>query len=223
MKIMTPANLPATERVTLLKVEPSEGYWQFLIPSEKRDIRLSTTLSPADTQEAHAKYVSPSGFRIASYKGHFQVFSALYELRNKGAEVELARQFVRDTMRTQFPSTSTRLQYNPEGQKDAIIHNYGTDSPEEILVDFVGSDMPIDKMPLEVCLALTGKTPQEAGEIMSYINDRTPVYLWRVNSKPAQRDERVARFVAFSDRAYLDCNWGTDDRYPAFRVSRKKN
>ncbi len=217
-------NLPATERVILTKVEPSEGYWRFVIPSEKRDIRLSTHLNQADTQEGHARAVSDLGLRAGSYKDYFQgAFSALYELRNKGGEVEQARQFLQDAMRTKYPSTLTRIRYNPRGEKDAIIHNFGTDSPEEISIDFSGVDMPISEMPLEVCLALTGKTPQETGEIMSYLNGGTSSYLWRVNSKPVQRDERVARFFAGSSRAGLSCDGSLAYRYPALRVGRKKS
>jgi len=211
--------IQATERVLMQKVDPSEGYWQFVIPSEKQDLRLSTQLNVPATQEDHAKYVSPLGLSAANLRDTMRVFSALYELRGKGGEVETARQFIQNAMRTRYPSTSTRIVYMPSGQKDIIIHDFGRASMQETPKDFTDADMPLSQMPLEVCLALTGKTPQETSEIISYLNGNTPSYVWRINRKPTQRDERVVWFFAYSDWSYLYCIRGPADQFPAFRVS----
>jgi hypothetical protein len=200
------------------KVEPSECYWQFIIPSEKRDLKLSTQLNAPATQEEHAKSISPLGLYAGSARDNFEIFSALYELRNKGGEVENARQFIQNALRNSYPITLTRIRYNPAGQKDIIIHNFGKASKQEIEMDVVGLDMPLGQMPLELCLALTGKKPQEAEEIIKYLN-QTSAYLWRINSKPSQVRERVVRLVAYSDWAYLNCYCRfLANRYPALRV-----
>lgn len=218
---MTNGTLQATERVVLQKVEPSEGFWQFIIPSENADLKLSTQLNTPNTQEGHAQYVSEKGLYAGTCKDVFRIGSALYALRGKGGQAEQARRFMQNAFRTQFPSTQTRIAYTPLGEKDIIIDNIGKASRQETLVDFTGIDVPLRQMPLELCLALTGKTPEEASEIMSYLNDRTPSYLLRVNQKPKQRTERVVRFGAGSDWAGLGC-WYPAVCYPALRVRRKK-
>jgi hypothetical protein len=45
------------------------------------------------TQEETAEYNHPEGYRAMSMPEHFTLFDALYELRNKGGDVEEARQF----------------------------------------------------------------------------------------------------------------------------------
>ena len=45
---------------------------------------------------------------------------------------------------------------------------------------------------------------QEIQDVYTWFTG-VPPYLWRVNSKPREKDERVAGFFAGSDRANLDC------------------
>ena len=198
---MVKTGLPATERVVGF-VEPSIGY--FIIPSEQGDIELASTLLPAMTQDKLATY-SQEGFHALSIPEHFELFDDLYTLRDKGGEVENARQFVRRSIR-HFLTTLTRLLYQPEGN-DRVIHGYGTKSPVEKQVDLVGQDGNIlEVLTPEVSLALTGKTPEQVAELMKYING-TKAYVWRLNNKPKSIEERVARFDAGSGKAYLSCSW----------------
>ena len=205
---MTKTKLPSTERVVSY-TNPSTGYW--VIPSEKQIWHLAGTLNPSMTQDELAKYSSQEGFHALSVPDHFELFQAMYDLRNNGGEIEKARRFVKGSMRNNFLNTLTRLQYASKG-KDKIIHNYKTSSERKLKTGLVGADGLVkDVLSLEVSLALTGKKPEEIEEILSYIN-KTPAYIWRVNSKPSETDERVAWFDAGSDGAGLYCV-----RYPSYR------
>jgi hypothetical protein len=219
---MTKSKQPATERIVSY-VTPSSGYW--IIPSENEDFYLAQALTPAMTQEDAAKLISPEGFALVDVPTHIRLFKAMYDLRDKGGKVEKARMFLQTTMRNNFPNTSTRVAYMPKG-KDVITHGYGTKSPSKIRVKFVGEDGLVDEvLSQEASLALTGKKPEEVAEVMSYLNQQTPAYLWRVNSKPSQIDERVAWFDSGSSGAYLYCSGDPTDRVDSLRVRvvRKKN
>ena len=205
---MVKSNQPATERVVSY-VTPSTGYW--VIPSEQGDFHLAQALIPAMTQADAIKHSSPEGFRALDVPAYMQLFKAMYDLKDKGGDVEKAREFVQATMRNRFPNTLTSVKYASRG-KDTVVHNYEEGSSKKIRANIVGEDGLItDCLSLEASLALTGKKPAEVAEIMSYLN-KTPAYIWRVNSKPTSVDERVVWFIANSDGASLNC-----DRNPSFR------
>ncbi|MCX6748676.1 MAG: hypothetical protein NT076_03655 [Candidatus Pacearchaeota archaeon] len=196
---------------------PSLGVWT--IPSEEGDTRLAQDLLLAMTQEALAKYTSPHGFGALSMKGYFgRVLKPVFDLRATDKEASNIRKFLREAMRQTYPNTLTRIAYMSEGKKDLIIHDYGTPKQTETEVDFVGSDGEIvSNLSLDACLALTGRSPEEVRDIMKWING-TSAWVWRVNSKPRQRDERVAGFYASSGRADLDCSRRTGNSYPSLGV-----
>jgi len=209
-----------TERVVSYQ-KPSLGCW--VIPSEKGDFYLAQELNPAMTQSELAGFASPEGFRAMSMKGYMDVLSALYELRNTGSDAKSAMLFVRNAMRTSFPSTLTRVKYNLKG-KDTIIHGYKTPEQEKIRIDFIGENGDITQvLSLEQSLALTGRKPEETAEIMRYINE-TPAFVWRLNSKPQSVDERVAWFCAGSVWAGFGCGRSGSDRSASLgvRVRQKK-
>jgi len=194
----------------------TEAFWRF--PSKQGDYILFEELAPAATQSDLAKI---SG--VQSVPAYFEVFRAMYDLRNSGEDIEKARLFVREVMRTRFPNTLTRVAYMPEGNKDIVMHGYGTSNRKERQVEFVGRDGEIQNVSsTRACLALTGKKPDEVKEIMDWLNGTSYTGLWRVNAKPIQREERVVRFVANSDGSFLYCDVDPAVQYPAFRVSRKK-
>ena len=204
-----------TEKVVSFN-PPSQGYW--IIPSEKGDLWLANTLLPAMTQDDLATHKTDEEFHALSMPEHFELFNALYELRNTGGAVEEARQFIQASLRTSFPNTLTRLEYMPEGKKDKVIHGYGTNSPIEQEVNLVGSNGLVTKvLTLEASQALTGKTPEQVEELMGYINN-TQAYVRRVNNSPKEIDERVARFLADSNWAGLDGGRDPRGQYPAFGV-----
>lgn len=137
----------------------------------------------------------------------YAIFKALYNSPDNG-EKEQARQFIQKSMRETWLSSLSRIFYSPSGN-DKIIHNYKILNEEyEISKLVVGKDRELevsDKNVLEA-LVLTNDV-DEVKKVLNWINE-TPVWIWRLNNKPKDVDERVARFVASDDRAGLSCNWG---------------
>ncbi len=211
---MAKAKSPATERIVRYSAS-TKGYW--VIPSEKGDILLARSLLPRMNQEDAARYSSPEGFHASSLSEYFDVFAALYELRNKGEEVENARQFIRGNMIKYQLATLTKLKYNPKG-KDIIIHNYGNKSRKVIRANVLGSNGLLSEvLSLETSLALIGKSPEEAEEIMKYITE-SPFYICMPDSKPEFIDERVPMFYENSGWAVLDCDGHPSLRYDGLGV-----
>jgi hypothetical protein len=83
----------------------------------------------------------------------------------------------------------------------------------------VGPDDFIDKLSdVNVLEQLLGtKDFAKINEVSQWING-TPSYIWRVNSKPSQKVERVAGFGTLDNRLNLNCDRDPRGEYPAFRV-----
>ena len=117
--------------------------------------------------------------------------------------------------------TLTRIQYNPQGE-DIVIHNYKQPSQYELPVHFIGPDGAIlsanhAEKPMQALLD-TNQSLQEVNEAFRWLMD-VDAYLWRLNSKPQQTDERVAWFFAGSSRVVLVCGRYSHDPDSALRVS----
>ncbi len=122
-----------------------------------------------------------------------------------------------------LPNTLTRVVYNLAGKEDETIHNYGTSYSYSIIGDIVGRDGWIKNINNVNALELLLKTKdiERLNEISKSIN-KTPMYLWRLNSKPLKRQEHVVRFVASSGRVNLNANGSFFSENPAFLVERVK-
>ena len=149
------------------------------------------------------------------------IFSRAYELRNKHPEdIERLRKNLQLCLK-QYPNTLTRAVYNPEGVIDKAVHNYGT--PDEYILNgnLVGKDNWVNKIEdKEVLTSIIGEeNTDKLNQVSQWLNN-TDAYLWRLNSKPSQQDERVVGFSALSGGLIFGCYWYPADRYPAFRVLR---
>ena len=151
---------------------------------------------------------------------HFAIPLAAYNLKNESPnEAEKLRQFLRQGFR-QFPNTLTRAIYNPSG-KDKIVHNHGTSDEYSSDAEIVGPDGLIAKIPDKKILeSLLGTDDiDKINEVSNWING-TNSYLWRLNSKPKNKEERVIGFCVGGDGFGLDCGRSPIVGYPAFRVLR---
>ncbi|MEK6926955.1 MAG: hypothetical protein AABX11_00835 [Nanoarchaeota archaeon] len=201
----------------------SPGMWTFDFGNRTGSL-LQALLHPM-TQEESAKQTFYDGFHSASLPELFSIWSKMFELRNADDKkvknaVESARQFTQTSIRNAYPNTQTRIAYQPApSSADKIIHGYGTSSHIIKEVGFVGRDGAIQEvLSLEQSLALTGKTLQEAEEIISYLNDTSLAYTWRVNQQPTRVDERVVWLGADSSRFDLYCSRDTQDARTSFGV-----
>ncbi len=218
----------AREQLEILYTPPSESFWD--VPGvsyrgETGTYRIFEQMTPSMNQDKLAEYSEKE-----KQKGnphaidsvlHFAIFSQAYALRSQNPETaESLRVFLQSGLR-EYINTLTRVVYNPEEETDQVIHNYKTPDSYTLEGKLVGPDGWIkdfpDKRVLEFLLKI--QDAKQINNISRWIND-TNTYLWRVNSKPIQQDERVVRFNANSDRLFLDCLRDTLARYPAFWVLR---
>lgn len=228
---MANGTLPATERVTIQKSNMArvvyvperkvEAGWRFKPGSGKEELFLYRDLTPSLTQYGLAKIEY-----VADVPTLFKLFETMYDLRDERG-TEYARQFIQNAFRTQFPSTLTRIAWMPKGSReDIVMHGYGTKNQTQREINLIGFDGEVEKVlrAAKACRALTGTTASNAKKYLDWINQTSYAGVWRFfNSRPEKRTERVVRFVADSDGAYLDCG-GRRPAFccPALRVSRKK-
>ena len=141
--------------------------------------------------------------------GNFSaVLGPAYDLREKGGDVEEVRKFLQSSFRNHYPQTLTRIENMPDGQKDVIVNAYETPFEKREEIDFIGKDGKLaTHLSLEQSLGLTGQSPERVIEILNWLNETSQTYLVRVNRKPEQKIETVARFDASSGGAYLNCDW----------------
>ena len=164
----------------------------------------------AKTQEQWIEYYKQAKQRGEFYTGdmplYHALFTALYKQKDnlqKKSEIEEAREFIQKQMRKKWLTTLTRIAYQPNG-KDKVMHNYKTSEQYELEENIVGKDRFIesgDRNTLKALL-LTDNI-QEINSIYQWLN-QTKTYLLRLNSKPENVVERVARFDASSVRTRLN-------------------
>ena len=179
-------------------------------------IDLSKTLLPSKTQDEHAEHrlnAKSGEFCLGDMSLYHALFTALYNNRDSQSfkdQIEEARQFIKESMLEHWLMTLTRIKYNPDGN-DLVIHNYHQKDEWEVRINtFVGPDEHLNDVkttnverPLQVLL----DTQQDGIEIISAYIWLTGgnAYIWRVNSRPEETDERVARLDADFSRASFDC------------------
>lgn len=111
--------------------------------------------------------------------------------------------------------TSTRIKYKPKN-KDDIIHNYGSQQPRIIKVSLTGPNTFIDDqsgLEKQIEAVLGTNDIKEIQKIYSWIGDKP--YLWRLNSKPQQTDQRaVVLGRNIFSRFNINCSDDIDDGWP---------
>ncbi|MDD5192574.1 MAG: hypothetical protein PHH54_01560 [Candidatus Nanoarchaeia archaeon] len=211
-------------------ISSSQDYWTISGVNYRNkvyEINLLKSLldnSYSKTQEQWAEYTEQAKQKGEFYTGdmplYHAVFASLFNQREdtkSKEDIEEARAFIQKSMRENYPMTLTRIAYQPIGD-DKVIHNFGTNDKYELSEAIVGPDRAIVKEDEKALIALLGTG--DIGQIKSVYNwiNGTDNWIWRVNSKPENVDERVARFIAGSVRALLLCYGGPDDRLASLGV-----
>lgn len=148
-------------------------------------------------------------FYTPDYPLFYSALERAFDLKddpNYKTQLEEMRIVLKDFSRVNWLMTLTRIGYASSG-KDTITHNFGLSDKYLLLEDFVGKDGELPAgSPAKVYQSLLGTKSQidKIKNVFSWLNE-TPVYIWRLNSKPTSVDERVAGFVADSGRAILGC------------------
>ena len=188
-------------------------------------IDLSRSLLEAKTQDGHVEAAiearKNNQFLFPSYPLQHSIISALEQNKdnpNFKEKIEEIRLFIKKTALKSWLMTSTRIKYRENG-KDSVIHNYNLPDQYEIQENFVDPDGFITKPETKAQPALKALLGvddlQEINNVYKWLTEKD-TYLVRVNSKVDT--ERVARFVAGSDRVILDCYRNALYSVPAFGV-----
>lgn len=202
---------------------PSAGYFEICKYDEKgkpSKYKLLDKLSPSMTQDKLAEF-----YESEKKKGNplplnsIQVMGLLEDTAN--SEDNELKNYVQKSLRENWLNTLTRVIYKPAKQKDEVIHNYGTSDAYSIVGNIVGNDNLIENINNENALEslLKTKDVKKLNEISDAIN-KTPMYFWRLNSKPSEKIESVVRFDAGDDGLYLDANRVLSSQDPSFLVER---
>ncbi|MEK6871405.1 MAG: hypothetical protein AABX16_00710 [Nanoarchaeota archaeon] len=205
--------------------EPSEISWDIpgvLYRGEKGTYQLFGEMSPSLNQDQLAELYTKEKQKGNPHPTDMPLMWAIatraHELRSDDKNEKL-KNFLKQSLR-RWPNTLTRIIYNLS-EDDCVIHNYGTSDKYSVNCTVVGSDRWINKLLDKNILEniLGTQDTQKINEISQYVNG-TDTYLWRLNSKPNQKDERVAGFYADDCRLIFDCDWRPLGGCPAFRVLR---
>lgn len=128
------------------------------------------------------------------------------------------KNYIHKSLRKTWINTLTRVIYNP-GEKDQTIHNYGTSDAYSISGDIIGDENLIEKINNKNALEslLKTKNIEKLNKISNAIN-QTPMYFWRLNSKPSEKIENVVKLSSDVDRLNLLVEGYLSIRLPAFLV-----
>ena len=197
-------------------------------------VNLFKELLTYQTQDQHAEHRkqvianNTNEFYTPSYPEFHSVISTLEQNKDNSQykdKIEEVRQFLKQQMLDKWLITLTRIQYNPEDQKDKVIHNYNQQDSYKIELDsFIGPDGYITDqnvtnviIPLQALLD-TKQSLQEINSIYKWLTDRNG-YIYRLNSEASKTTETVAGIYADSDRAWFNCNRHIDNLYASLGVS----
>ena len=150
---------------------------------------------------------------------HISLFEKAHGLRETHPDKSgRFRNFVQGVLRSQYPYTTTSVDYVPE-EKDIVWGYKGTSDKYSVSENIIGPDREIVSVDAEAVTALTSNSNlEQVKNVLSWINGKTPVWIWRVNSKPKTLDERAVGLGAGSVRLGLGADGYPAVLYPAFRV-----
>ena len=215
-KILPIANLSDFWRIP--NVEYRNGIYS--VDLAKRLLDNENTKTQGEWAQYSVEAQKRGDFYVGDMPLYHSIFSALSKANSKDAEE--AKEFIQKQMREKWPITLTRIKYNPNGE-DEVIHNHGANDEYSVKGNIVGKDEFIsqsaDKSYLEAILG--NSNIQEINQVYQWLNG-TDAYIFRVNSKPKQTDERIAWFDADSDGVVLNCYRGPQGSYPALGVRAAK-
>lgn len=192
-------------------------------------VDLSKSLLPAGTINEHAQRAQEAMPKGEYHAPDFPLFHSLINTWHQNREgpfkskIELARSSLADLIKDEWLAMLTIARYNPSG--DAIfIHNHNqTDAYQNTATNFEGPDGDItttaNVQGFLNALLSTAKNPQEISEVYSWFRN-LPSYLWRINSKPDNTEERVARFYAARNWSCFGCIRLVDNSNPALGVKK---
>lgn len=205
---------------TVEHVIPSKEYFKISGVNYKGNIhtyRLYDKMTSSMNQDKLAKFSREQKEEGNPYAIGIPQFLAICEAGVKSGNAGLMNSLHKELRK--YPNFLSRVIDNPSPLKDKTIHEYGMPDEYSLEGDIVGEDGWIkdidNKKSLELLTEI--KNINKLNKISQRIN-QTPMYLWRVNSKPSEKIESVVGFGANNDRLSLLAYGSLSNEYPAFRV-----
>ncbi len=223
---------PATNMTTRFSLEDLTDFWRINGVNYRNQIGqvdLGKAVLPSKTQDKHASFSQDAISKGQLYVGNTQLYHSLFTIlfQNKDNpqfkdKIEETRQFLQESMKNYWLMTLSRIKYTKSG-KDLVIHNYGLQDKFEIQENIVGPDGYITQInPQNELKSILGSNDvNEINQVYNWITKKD-LYLWRLNNKPKENDERVVRLGSDSDMAILYCDWDPDDSSRALAVRAQK-
>ncbi len=147
----------------------------------------------------------------------YSIINSAYEQKNNPI-AENIREFIQSSMIDKYLKILSLGQYTPEG-KDIMIHNSTMDNKFSIKCDLVGKDGYIQDINSKPYLDafLGASNIKEINKRFQWLN-KTDAYIFRLNEKPSNIEERIAGFDANSVRVGLNCCWSSSNSDSALGV-----
>ena len=181
------------------------------------------------TQDEWIEYTKNAMQNNKFYVGDMPLYYSLFQTLFKNKDnaqfkdnIEEARKFLQKTCKDYWLMTLSRINYNKPG-KDIITHDYGLQDKLEVQEDIIGSDGFISQLnPEKELKAVLGSSDiNEINQVYDWISGKN-AYIWRINSKPEQNDERIVGFSSGGAGFRLGWSRGRGGSSEAFGVRRTK-
>jgi hypothetical protein len=203
------------------RIIPTAGYFEISkINKEGRQIKyrllnkLSKPMNQFETTEYYEKAKKAGNPLPLSSIG---VMNLLEDSVHSGNS-EL-QSYIYSSLKNNWIGTTSIVEYNPENQKDETFHNWKTSDEYSLIGNIVGDDDPITDMNNKEALEFLVKTKDinKLNKISKSVN-KTPMYIWRFNSKPDEKTQSRVWFDAYSDMLILNAYRSLSNENPAFLV-----
>lgn len=173
-------------------------------------VDLAKKLLPARTQDEHARHArearQTNDFHAAEAPLYHSVFTTIF--RNHDSQQQAIREQIRSrAFFNRWLMTLTKIIYTPTGQ-DTVIHNVGLPDQYEVNENITGPNEWLNwrSNTDKLYRALLG-TEGISGirEVYMWIARKEYTYLWRLDHKSTNNDERVVGFYTDRQRVGLNC------------------
>lgn len=208
------------DKPTSKHISPSEGYFEITGVEWKgkpHTYRLYDKMTDLMNQDKLAEFSRREKEKGNPYAIGSPQFIAICDSAVKSGNEDLMNHIHSDLRKC--PNTLSRVIYNPLPLRDKSVHEYGMPDEYSLTGKIIGRDCWIKDIENKKSLEFLAGTAdiEKLNEISQGIN-HTPMYLWRVNSRPSKREERVVWFNANDGGLNLNANRNPLIEYPAFRV-----
>ncbi|MGD9275770.1 MAG: hypothetical protein PVJ67_01205 [Candidatus Pacearchaeota archaeon] len=212
-------NKPLVKRVELVTIEGHDEISDVLYREENATYRLYDNLTKPMTLPELSKYSAKEKEKGNPYVPNSEELWSVFTAIANSENPELISR-VRDELRGKWIRTLTAIDWY-SNRNSRVIHNVKTPDAYFKQRKVLGEDGFIHQVKSKKLLenVLGTNNVKKINSVSQKIN-QTPMYQWRINSKPDKKLRTSVELYAGSGRLFLDCGGDPLDECPAFRVLR---